>query len=490
MRQDLLKVGGFAFGALIFLVCRGSGLHGDMAIVGGLIAWMAFWWFTEAVDLYVTSLLPIVILPFTGVMSMDEIAPLYMKQIIFLFIGGFLFAFAMERWDLHRRIALRILLFTQGSASKVLLGFMLSSYLLSMWILNTATVTMLLPAVLAVTGELGSKLQGKSSTSAPYLLGLAFASSIGGMATIIGTAPNIIFMEAYNDLPNQNTPIHFANWISFAFPLSLILFVACFFVIRLLFRQQIRSTAVDLQVIRDSYQTLGKIKFEERMLLMIFLMLVGAWLTMKDIHVGSSTIEGWGSWFTQIDESGKSTEYVKESTVAMLGALLLFFIPARKEKAYLLTWQEARRIPIGVIFLFGAGFTIGRAMEVSGLSKEISLTLQDAAGLPPLLLVLLACVAMTFLTELASNTATIFLFLPVMFAMEPYLQCHPLQFYIPVTLSASCAFMLPVATPPNTIIFGSEQVSIKQMISTGFWLNLAAILIIGTLGYWLIGMMV
>lgn len=492
MRKDLLKIVGILAGGAVHLFLSGLGYEHPMPLVAGIVTWMAVWWFTEAVELYVTSLIPVVFFPIAGIMSMDEIAPMYMKPIIFLFIGGFLFAYAIERWNLHRRIALRMLMWAKGTPSMVLLGFMLSSYLLSMWIVNTATVTMLLPAVLAVTGEMASSTRiGGNRTVVPYLLGLTYASSIGGMATVIGTAPNMIFMESWNQLPDSNFQLTFANWAAFAFPVSLVLFVAAFFLLRILFRNNLKSAELDMEYVKTAYRNLGKIQYEERWLIIFFVTMVAAWFSIQDINLGSFHFTGWGSYFEQVGKDGKSVKFVSEATVAMLAALLLFFVPARKSKGgYLLTWDDAKRLPIGVIFLFGAGFSMGKAVEVSGWADEVAVALRGLQDFHPLLIVLLACTIMTFFTELASNTATIFLFIPVMFAMALVPGMHPLQLFLPVTLTASCAFMLPVATPPNTIVFGSEKLRIRDMIRAGFWLNWIAIMVIAVLGYLLVGLVV
>lgn len=480
MKKDLLKIIGFLLGVLGFVVFEQSGLDREQSIVTGVIMTMAFWWFTEAMEIYITSLVPIIVFPFTGVATMDEVAPLYMKQIIFLFIGGFLFAFALEKWQLHKRIAYRILIATGGSSSRVLLGFMLSSYVLSMWILNTATVTLLLPAVLAVTSQLGS--HERSAT--PYLLGLAYASSIGGMATLIGTAPNFVFMEAFNSLEGVESSVTFANWITMAFPLSIVLFVAGYLLLRFMFKRDIHRSQVDLVYCRTSLASMGKPGYEERVLSGMFVVLVAAWFFMKEISLGSFTIPGWASYFNE------NAAYVKESTVVMFVVFLLFLIPSRKSEGYILSWEEVRKLPLGVLFLFGAGFTLGYTMTETGLTDILSGHLESVTDNDPMLVTVAACLLMTFITELASNTATIFLFLPVLFTMGPQMDCHPLQFYVPVTLSASCAFMLPVATPPNTIVFGSDQIRTLDMARTGLWLNLIAIGVLSLIGYWWIGMVV
>lgn len=477
----ILLIGGPLVGLITGLLCISADLDMEMAKVVGMITWMAFWWVSEVVELYITALLPVVLFPFLGILPMADVAPLYMKDIIFLFLGGFLFAYAMEKWGLHRRIALGIILRSKGAPSRVLIGFMAASYFLSMWILNTATVTMLLPATLAVIYQIAQKNQeNRSRVATPYLLGLAYASSIGGMATLIGTAPNMALMEAYNSKGGVQGSINFANWMMVGLPISLVLLVICYRVLLLQYRKVLSEQEIDLGFCETAYKEMGPVKREERILAIVFGVLVAGWFFMKDINFGGFTLPGW----TNLLEK----DFVKESTLAIFAASLLFFIPSKDRKTQLLTWEEARRLPIGIIFLFGAGFSIAKSVETSGLAALISKNLFEISSLHPLLVVLIGCLVMTFVTEISSNTASIFLFIPILFAMQPYVDCHPLQFYIPITFSASCAFMLPVATPPNTIVFGSELLQIKKMAKTGLVMNLLAILVISFLSYFLVGL--
>jgi sodium-dependent dicarboxylate transporter 2/3/5 len=492
VRKELLKAAGLAGALLAFLLASGAGLDHKQCITLAVVSLMALWWFTEAVELYITALVPVVVFPLVGIMPLDDVAPLYMKEIIFLFIGGFLFAFAMEKWNLHRRIALKILMYTRGSPQLMLLGFMLSSYLLSMWILNTATVTMLLPAVLAVTADLVSNQSQATSSSpaTPHLLGLTFASSIGGMATIIGTAPNIVFLEANNTAPANTYQLTFANWAMMALPLSLVLFAGTFVLLTVLFRKTLNSARPDIGKIRESYRQLGPVKTEERVLLFLLVTQVALWVFMNDINFGSFTMPGWGNAFSYTTADGSTEPFLTESSVAISVAFLLFLIPSGGKGDYMITWSDAKRIPIGVIFLFGAGFALGKAVEVSGLAGEMSSALQGLSHVHPIVLVVLACVMITVISELASNLATIMLFIPVLFAVQPYVDCHPMQLYMPTALAASCGFMLPIATPPNTIVFATEQIKMRDMVRAGFWLDLFAIVTLGVLGYVFVGWVV
>lgn len=459
----------------------------------GVGVFIATWWITEAFNIYFVALLPVVLFPFLGIMPMKAVAPLYMKEIIFLFIGGFLIAFGLQKWNLHKRIALKIILMVGNTPSRVLLGFMLASYLLSMWILNTATVTMLLPAVLAVIYQVEALNNGvRTKLATPLLLGLAYASSIGGIATLIGTAPNMVLHDFYNesypiaeqllDPSRFGEPIHlsFANWFAFGFPISVVLFLACFFLLRFLYRKSFRQETIDVNYCRIEYNKLGKMSYEEKAIGLYFIATVLLWFFRKDLDIGPLHIPGWEHLFGEAN-------YIKESTVAMLTACLLFLHPSKQNKGeQLIGWAEAKNLPIGILFLFGGGFALAKGFEISGLSAWIGEQLIGMSEWHILVLILGLCIVMTFLTELTSNTASAILVMPLIFSLAANVPVHPLLLFVPVTLSASCAFMLPVATPPNTIVFGSERLLVRDMIKAGVWLNMIAAVVISMLSYLLL----
>jgi sodium-dependent dicarboxylate transporter 2/3/5 len=465
-RNDILKVAaGPILGLMAFLLFPESG---PIARVAGVGVWMAVWWITEAVSLYFTALLPLMLFPLLGIAPMTAVGPEYTREVIFLFIGGFLIAFGLERWGLHRRIALRLILLTGATSGGILAGIMLAAFCLSMWISNTATVTTLLPAVLAVVRQLEERHpSGRSALSTPYLLGLAYAASIGGMATIVGTPPNLILMSFYNErFPGD--PITFANWLAFGFPLSAVLLVCCWLILRWIFRDAFRREQIDVEGCRREYRLLGPLSYEERWLSSVFAITVVLWFFMKDLAIGSVTIPGWTTfaWF-----SGHS-DHIRESTIAMLMAGILYVIPARRESGGLIRWAEVQRLPVGIIFLFGGGFALASAFESSGLSQWIAGGLSIVGTLPPVLVVLTLCFFTTFLTEIMSNSASVILLLPVLASFVHSIGIEPLLIFVPVVISATCAFMLPVATPPNTIVFATERISIRNMVRTGIWLNL------------------
>jgi sodium-dependent dicarboxylate transporter 2/3/5 len=441
-----------------------------MAKAAGVAIWMAFWWITEAVSIYVTALIPLFIFPLLGLIHMKMVAPLYMQDVIFLFIGGFLMAYGLERWNLHKRIALKIILMIGATPARILLGFMLASYILSMWILNTAAVTLLLPAVLAVVAQIEAfRGEGKKSKLAvPFLLGLAYAATIGGMATLIGTLPNMV-LAGYEQLPHG---ISFSQWFMFGFPTSIVLFVICYFLLRFMYRNTFREEEISMEFCQKEYRNLGKVKFEEKALGFFFIMTVLLWFFRKDIDFGSVTLYGWGNLLPDPD-------LIKESTIAMAVAFILLIFPSRSKKGgTLVEMKDIQRLPVGIIFLFGGGFALAKAFEVSGLSTWLGSNLSMMGEWPVLLFVLVLCLGMTFLTELTSNTASTLLILPVIYSLALETKVDPLLLMVPITLSASCAFMLPIATPPNTIVYGSEKLPMKEMMRAGIWLNLIGVIIV------------
>lgn len=461
----------------------------ELSVVAGTGFCMAVWWISEAIPIYATALLPAVVFPMCGVMPMKELAPKYFPQILFLFVGGFILAFALEKWQLHKRIALRIILATGTQPHRILLGFMLASYLLSWWILNTATVMMLLPAVLAVVQHLEqhSKALGQQ-LAVPLLLGVAFASSVGGTATLIGTAPNMYLAGFFSEHFSSYPSIGFAGWMAFGVPLSLLVFGLLYAVLRWqYFRGSRVAVELDVSYIREQYRALGPLSYPELVIGAVFLLTVLAWFFADPIVLGSVTIPGWTVWLL-----GEHNHYITESTIAIASALLLFLLPAGGgHKRTLVTWAEARKVPYGVLLLFGGGFALAAGVTGSGLDDLIGEQLSVFSGISEAWVVLGLCLFVTFFTELTSNTASTALLLPLVAGLATQSDIHPLLLMLPVTLSASYAFMLPVATPPNTIVFGSDRLTVREMARTGWRLNIVAALatwlLVISLGSWVFG---
>jgi len=455
-----------------------SGHPNGMSITAGLLAWMALWWMTEAVNIYITALLPLFILPLSGVVKMSEITPSYMNDIIVLFIASFLFAYALEKWNLHNRVALKIILSVGNTPARVLFGVMFSAYFISMWINNTATVAMLLPAVLAIIGQL-DKPDQPTKMAAPLLIGLAFSASIGGMATLVGTFPNMIFFKEYHDRFPDETPVTFADWMMFGIPISIAVFFVCYFVLKTLHRQAMTSESLDLTRCKNDYAGLGKIKYEEKWMIFFFFAMLFLWFFLYKLDLGSFSIPAWPSLFGVENGISKDTKFITEATVAMALVFLMFFIPTNdKKNKTLLDWHDVKRIPLGILFLFGGGFAISDAVDKTELDLLISGMLMNFSDLSPFVLIIALCIFMTILSEFASNTASLQLVFPILAPFVLSLGIQPLMVLIPVTLAASSGFMLPIATPPNTLVFASERIKTKEMIRSGFFIDLAGITII------------
>jgi sodium-dependent dicarboxylate transporter 2/3/5 len=443
---------------------------------------MALWWITEAIPIPATALLPVALFPLLGIMPGKATAALYFNHIIFLFIGGFIFALAMQRWDLHRRIALRIILVLGTGPRRMILGFMVATWALSMWISNTAATMMMVPMAMAIIVQLkesfGPERVGRYAIG--LLIGIAYAASIGGIATLIGTPPNLSFVRILNIIFEDAPEISFAQWFVFALPLSIILLLVAWAVLNLFFTGRSGSFTGERGRFRDELRRLGRLRYEEGVILALFSLLVLLWMFRQDIAIGSWTIPGWSRLLPV-------PGYADDGTVAIAVALLLFIIPARSgERARLIDWATASRLQWGIVLLFGGGFALASGFRESGLSDWLGSKLTAFGDFPPVMMVLSVCTLLTFLTELTSNTATTEMILPVLGSLAVAIKANPLLLMVPATLSASCAFMLPVATPPNAIVFGTGEVRIADMARAGILLNLIGIVLI-TLCVYMIG---
>lgn len=435
---------------------------GSMAFVA---VWMAWWWVTEAVSLYVTALLPLVLFPFLGIMPMTKVAPIYNNETVFLFIGGFMLAFAVERWQLHRTMALLIMQRAGATPNGMLIGVMASSYFLSMWMSNVATTMLLMPAVLAMQPNEPEK---RTPLTTALLLGLAYASSIGGTATLVGTAPNMIFSGFYAEKIANGAPMGFLQWIIFALPVSFVLLVASFFILRIQFKHAFEQTETTTFDPIHELKKLGPLSTAQKRTLLVFASTVVLWIFRADLKLGAITLPGWANLLP-------NAIGVRDSTVAMLAALVLFLIPAGSQKGPLLQWADAKRLPLGIIFLFGGGFALADGLDSTGLSGIIASKLTFLGGLHPLVAIFALTTFMTFFTELTSNTASTYLMLPITLILANDIGAHPLMLMVPVVICASFAFMLPVATPPNAVIYGTGLFAQREMMRAGFFINLAAI---------------
>lgn len=442
---------------------------------------MASWWISEVIPLAVTSLLPVILFPLLGIMDGKAVSSIYFNHVIFLFIGGFIVALAMQKWNLHRRIALKILLITGTSQARLLLGFMLATAFLSMWISNTATTMMMVPILISVIAEIEkNNPQGdKRSYGSGLLLGVAYSASIGGMMTLVGTPPNLSFTRIYQIMFPDAPEISFANWLLFALPAGVVLFVFAWGYLYFRYRSKQSGEKIASSQLRKYYKDLGPISWEERIILIDFILLAVLWVSRSDIAIGSFVIPGWSNIF-------KHPEFINDGTVAMTLSVALFMIPSKSDyKQKLMDWKSAKALPWGIVLLFGGGFALAGGFKESGLSLWMGEQLKFVANLHPILIIAIVALFMTFMTELTSNTATTEMVLPVLAGLAIASDIHPLIFMLPATMSASMAFMLPVATPPNAIIFGTNRISIKEMVRTGLIMNLVGTLVITLAVYFL-----
>ncbi|MCX6224301.1 MAG: SLC13 family permease, partial [Bacteroidia bacterium] len=425
--------------------------HPEIGYTLAIAAWMAIWWITEAVPLAITSLLPVAMFPMLGIMDGQTVSAAYFNHVIFLFIGGFLIALAMQRWNLHKRIALSILSITGTGKSRLLLGFMLATALLSMWMSNTATAMMVVPILISVLLEIEPEPDKRRSFSTGVLLGVAYSASIGGVMTLVGTPPNLSFLRIYQVMFPQAPPITFLQWMLFAVPAGVLLLIAAFALLYFRYARGSKTKAVKDLPIRHMKKELGPMSREEKIVLVAFLLMALLWITRSDVEIGTTTIKGWASIF------GKPA-FINDGTVAIALSLPLFMIPAKgRAGSRIMDWETASHLPWDIVLLFGGGFALANGFRDSGLSLWLGGQLRGLSVLHPIIIILIISLLVTFLTELTSNTATTEMILPVLSGMAIATHTHPLLFMLPATLSASMAFMLPAGTPPNAIIFGTRR---------------------------------
>lgn len=444
---------------------------------------MAVWWISQAIPLAATSLLPLMLFPLFGIMNGKEVAPVYVNYVIFLFLGGFLIALAMERWNLHRRIALRIILSVGSKPSRLVLGFMLATAFLSMWISNTATAIMMLAIALAVIKQTEESFgeEKTANLSVALLLGIAYAASIGGLATLVGTPPNLALVRLFElSFPGAEAAgfqIGFGQWMLLGVPVTIVLLAIVWVLLtRVLFRSPADMT-LPPDLIREEHRKLGRMKFEERAVMVVFSATSLLWIFRTDLTLGSTTIPGWSQF---LPFGGM----IDDGTIAVSMALILFLIPAFRKTAdgtaarAILEGDVFAKIPWHIILLFGGGFALAKGFQTSGLSTWVGGYFSGLGYAPLPVLVAAITGVITFLTELTSNTATTEMILPLLASIAKAAEIHPLALMIPAALAASCAFMMPVATPPNAIVFASDRIRIGQMVKAGIIINLISIAVI------------
>ena len=466
---------GLILGPLLFLAIMifvdAEGLSFEAKCILASTAWMAVWWVTECVPISVTALLPIVLFPLTGGMDLATTTAAYGHKLVFLFVGGFLIALAIEKWHLHKRLALNIIRVTGSNKSRVILGFMLATAFLSMWISNTATSIMILPVGLAIISQLKddpktieneNEVFGKS-----LMIAIAYSASIGGMATLIGTPPNMVLAGVVEE--SYGIKLNMFDWMKFGVPLSSFLLIICWlYLTKIAFKFKNEEFSAGKEEILRQINKLGRFSNEEIKVLIVFTLTALGWIFRGSIE----TI------FPMIDDT----------IIAIFFAVTLFIIPTKNHKSNttLLVWNDTVKLPWGILILFGGGMAIASAFGKSGLALWIADLLQNLNDVSLFLIILIIVTSINLLTEVTSNMATTAMLLPVLVTIALAIEVHPYFLLVSATLAASCAFMLPISTPPNAVVFGSGFLKIEDMFKKGIWMNLISIITITLVVYFIL----
>ena len=453
---------------LIFGQFEGLSNSGQSILASTL--WIAIWWVTEAIPIAATALLPIILFPLSEGMELPTTTESYGHKYVFLYLGGFLIAIGIEKWNLHKRIAINIISFIGTDVRKVILGFMIATAFLSMWISNTATSVMMLPIGVAIIKQLKdnpASLENENTIFGKALmLGVAYSASIGGIATLIGTPPNLVMAGVISEIYNYE--ITFFKWFIFGFPISILLLFFCwYYITRVAYVFHQREFPGGRSEINRLKNDLGPISYEEKIIAIIFALAGLSWITR--------------SFFLQ-----SILPVIDDTIIAISFGLILFLIPSKAKTNTLLNWKDTIQLPWGVIILFGGGMAIAKAFEISGLAIWLGELMTTLNALPFFILIIFLIAAVNFLTEITSNLATTAMILPVLASLAFEIGVHPFGIMIGAAVAASCAFMLPVATPPNAIVFGSGYLKIPDMVSRGIVLNIFSIILIAVMVYFVL----
>jgi solute carrier family 13 (sodium-dependent dicarboxylate transporter), member 2/3/5 len=455
----------------ILLLVSPAGMSSEARIMLAVTAWIATWWITEAIPIAATSLLPLVLLPTLGTLSIEATAKSYSHPMVLLYMGGFMIAMAIEKWNLHKRIALNIISFIGTNVQLIILGFMLATAFLSMWISNTATSLMMLPIAIAVVSQLtagmapGASHKGVEIGKA-LMLGIAYSASIGGMATLIGTPTNIILAGVIKEM--YGVEISFSQWMMFGLPISLLLLGVCwYYLVRFAyFFPSSITISGGKEAVNMQKRALGPISTEEIRVSVVFGLVSLCWILRTFVLQ-------------------KYIPLLDDTIIAIAGVLLLFVLPSSQPKTKLLDWKTAEKIPWGILLLFGGGLSLAEGFKVTGLATYIGNQFTFLDFLPFLLFLLIIIAAVNFLTEITSNVATASMILPILAAVSYSMGVHPFGLMVAATMASSCAFMLPVATPPNAVVFGAGYLTMPDMLKAGIWLNILSIIIITAFTYFI-----
>jgi len=454
---------------LILFFFNPEGLNYEAKCILASTAWMAVWWITECVPIAVTALLPIVLFPVTGGLDLQSTTASYGHKLVFLFVGGFIIALAIEKWNLHKRFALNIIRITGSKKSKVILGFMIATAFLSMWISNTATSIMILPVGLAIIAQLKDDPNTIENENLVFgkalMIAIAYSASIGGMATLIGTPPNMIFAGVVEQ--SYGVKISMFDWMKFGVPISASLLIICWlYLTKVAYKFPNEEFLEGRKEILNQIKLLGKFSYEESRVLIVFSLTAIAWISRGYLETIIPTID--------------------DTIIAISFAVILFIIPTKKNSVdkTLLVWKDTIKLPWGILLLFGGGMAIASAFTESGLSLWIADLLKNLDGIPLILIILAIVTTINLLTELTSNMATTAMLLPVLVTIALAINVHPYFLLISATLAASCAFMLPTATAPNAVVFSSGLLKIEDMFKKGIWMNIISIIIITLIVYY------
>ena len=470
-----LKTVGFWFGIISFLLVlflpNPEGLSSDGRITAAVFLLMGIWWAFEAIPLQITALMPLILFPLLNVEEIAVISREYMNKVQFLFAGGFIIALAIQKWGLHKRVALNILKFSGLNSQGIVASFMVASAVLSMWVMNTSTAIMLLPVGISVIKVINDTVNDitdnqKFNFQLCLLLGIAYAASVGGIATPIGTSPNGVLIQFASN--NYNYDIGFANWISIGLPITLGLGpLIWIFLTRIIFPVNFSATQESKEKLNSMLKELGPMSNEEKKVIVIFLITAFFWI------------------FRQLIDNLPGLSLLDDSVIAITGAVSLFFINESNNKNKLLIWDDVQGgFPWGLIFLFGGGMALAYVVNDSGLALWLASLIPSETYFWIILLTVIVMVVL--LTELTSNLTTTITFLPVVASGGLNMGIDPLLLILPLTISASCAFMLPVATPPNSIVYASNLIPIQKMVRAGIFINVSSILYVFIISYFLI----
>ena len=456
------------FFSIILLFFHPEGLSRSANAVLASAAWVAIWWVTEALHIAVTALLPIILFPLSGGLALKATTASYGHKYIFLFFGGFVLALAIEKWNLHNRIALTIIRIVGTNVIHIILGFMVATAFLSMWISNTATAVMILPIGIAIVLQLKDNPETNEDENQIFgkalMLAIAYSASIGGMATLIGTPPNLVLAGVVQE--SYGVEITFSQWFIFGLPISLLfLFLSWLYLTKVAFKFKQKKFPGGKEEINNQLKKLGKVSFEEKMIFMVFILTAFSWISR------SFLLE-------------KFIPGIDDTVIAMSSAFLLFLLPSKEKGNNLMNWKDVVKLPWDILILFGGGMALALGFESSGLALWIGNQLIELETFPLILLLLVLIISVNFLTEITSNLATTAMLLPVLVSLANAIGVNPYILLVGATVAASCAFMLPVATPPNAVVFGSGYLKIEDMIKKGLWMNILSIILLTLIVYY------